>query len=215
MTELQIKLPTDTWVDCTWDKFIQTIEDPVYEKAKSYYHNGQLRIEMSPVGPDHADDNGIIVVLVNLFGIATGMPMRLRVNCNYRKPGVREAQPDASYYIGERVGLAPTGSSVVDLDSNPPPDLAIEIADTSLADDLGQKRILYEDLAVAEYWVVDVKKARITAFKIIPDGGSQRINQSSVLPELELSLLEEGLQRSRQMDNTSVGAWFLAAIQAS
>lgn len=215
MTELQIKLPTDTWVDCTWDEFIQTIEDPRLEKAKCYYHNQQLRIEMSPVGSDHADDNGIIVILVNLFGIATGIPMRLRVNCSYRKPGVREAQPDASYYIGERVGLAPTGSSVVDLDSNAPPDLAIEIADTSLADDLGQKRILYEDLAVAEYWVVDVKKARITAFKIIADGGSQRISESSVLPGLRISLLEEALQRSRQMDNTSVGAWFLATIQAS
>jgi Uma2 family endonuclease len=164
MTELQIKLPIDTWVDCTWHEFIEAIEDPLYEKAKSYYHNGQLRIEMSLVGPDHADDNGIIVVLVNLFGIATGIPMRLLINCSYRKPGVREAQPDASYYIGERVGLAPTGSSVVDLDNNAPPDLAIEIADTSLGDDLGQKRILYEDLAVAEYWVVDVKKAQNYCF---------------------------------------------------
>ncbi|MBW4638004.1 MAG: Uma2 family endonuclease [Gloeocapsa sp. UFS-A4-WI-NPMV-4B04] len=72
MSELQIKLPTDTWVDCTWDKFIQTIEDPLYEKAKSYYHNVQLRIEMSPVGPDHSRDNGIIVILINLFGIAKG-----------------------------------------------------------------------------------------------------------------------------------------------
>lgn len=215
MTELQIKLPTNTWVDCTWDKFIEAIEDPRLEKAKFYYHNAQLRIEMSPVGPDHSRDNGIIVILINLFGIAKGIQLDLLINCSYRKPGVREAQPDASYYIGERVGLAPKGSSVVNLDSNPPPDLAIEIADTSLADDLGQKRILYEDLAVAEYWVVDVKKARITAFKIIPDGGSQRINQSIVLPGLALSLLEEGLQLSRQMDNTSVGAWFLATVQAS
>lgn len=215
MTELQIKLPTDTWVDCAWDEFIAAIEEPRLAKAKCYYHNAQLRIEMPPVGSDHSRDNGIIVILVNLFGIAKGIQLDLLINCSYRKLGVREAQPDASYYIGERVQLAPRGSSVVNLDSNAPPDLAIEIADTSLADDLGQKRILYEDLAVAEYWVVDVKKARITAFKIIADGGSQRINQSSVLPGLAITLLEEGLQRSRQMDNTSVGAWFLAAVQAS
>lgn len=215
MSKLQTKLPNDTWVDCLWDEFVQTIEEPAYEKAKCYYHHGRLRIEMPPVGPDHADDNGIIVILVNLFGIAKAIPMRLRVNCSYQKPGLREAQPDASYYIGERVNLAPTGSSVVNLDSNPPPDLAIEIADTSLADDLGEKRILYEDLAVAEYWVVDVKKARITAFKILANGGSQRISESSVLPGLAIALLEEGLRRSRQMDNTSVAAWFLAAHQAA
>jgi Uma2 family endonuclease len=82
------------------------------------------------------------------------------------------------------VQLAPTGSSVVNLDSNPAPDLAIEIAYTSLSDDLGEQRILYEDLEVAEYWVVDVKKARITAFTIIASGGSQRISVSEVLPGL-------------------------------
>ena len=213
MSELQTKLPTDTWVDCTWDEFIQVIEDQVYAKANCYYYNDQLRIEMPPVGPDHAGDNGIIAILINLFGIAKGIPMRLRVNCSYRKPGVREGQPDASYYVGERVHLAPRGSSVVNLDSNPPPDLAIEVADTSLADDLGQKRLLYEDLAVAEYWVVDVKKARITAFKIVPNGGSQRISESNVLPGLAIALLEEGLRLSREIDNTSVGAWFLAQVQ--
>ncbi len=214
MSEIQTKLPSDTWVDCTWDEFIEAIAQPEYEKAKCYYHNGQLRIEMPPVGSDHADDNGIIVILINLFGIAKNLPMRLRVNCSYRKSGVREAQPDASYYIGERVSLAPKGRNVVNLDSNSPPDLAIEIADTSLADDLGQKRLLYEDLAVAEYWVVDVKRARITAFQIIPNGGSQRISESNVLPQLAIALLEEALRRSRQMDHTSVAGWFLAQVQA-
>lgn len=214
MNYLQTQLPTDTWVDCGWNEFIQIVENPIYEKAKFYYHNRQLRIEMPPVGSDHADDNGIIVVLINLFGIAKNLPMRLKVNCSYRRSGLREAQPDASYYIGERVSLAPTGSSVVNLDNNSPPDLVIEIADTSLADDLGQKRLLYEDLAVNEYWVVDVKKARITAFKIIPDGGSQRISESSVLPGLAIALIEEGLQRSREIDNTSVASWFLATVQA-
>lgn len=214
MSELQTQIPTDAWVLATWDEYIQAIEDPAYEKAKGYYHNGQLRIEMPPVGPDHADDNGIMVVLVNLFGIAKGIRMRLKVNCSYRKTGVREAQPDASYYVGERVQLAPTGSSVVDLENNQPPDLAIEVADTSLSDDLGEKRILYEDLGVTEYWVVDVKKAQITAFKIIANGGSQRIRESEVLLGLAISLLEEGLRRSRQMDNTEVGVWFLAQVQS-
>ncbi len=215
MSELRTKLPADTWVAATWDEYMQEIEDPACEKAKCYYHNGQLRIEMSPVGPNHSRDNGILVILVNLFGIAKGIPLNLLINCSYRQTGVREGQPDASYYIGERAQLAPQGSSVVDLDRNQPPDLAVEIADTSLADDLGEKRILYEDLGVAEYWVVDVKKARITAFQILASGGSQRIRESNVLPGLAISLLEEGLQRSRQMDNSSVGAWFLAQVQAS
>lgn len=214
MTNLQTKLPTDNWITATWNEYIQLIEDPAYEKAKSYYHKEQLRIEMPPVGPDHADDNGIITILVYNYGIAKGIRMRLKVNCSYRKRGIREAQPDVSYYIGSRVQFAPTGSSIVDLDNNQPPDLVIEIADTSLSDDLGAKRILYEDLGVSEYWVVDVKKAKITAFKIIANNGSQRIPVSETLPGLAISLLEEGLQRSRTMDNTEVGSWFLQQVQA-
>jgi hypothetical protein len=49
MSELQTKLPTDTWVVATWDEYIQTIENPAYEKAKGYYHNGQMRIEITPL----------------------------------------------------------------------------------------------------------------------------------------------------------------------
>lgn len=212
MNELQTKLPTDTWIDCTWNNFIQLIQAPEYEKAKCYYHNGQLRIEMPPVGANHSRDNGIIVSLINQFAITKGIQLNLFINCSYQKPGEKEVQPDVSYYLGERAKLAPIGSSVVNLDCNSPPDLAIEIADTSLSDDLGSKRLLYEDLAIAEYWVIDVKKAQITAFKIVPNGGSQRISESVVLPKLAIALLEEGLQRSRQTDHTSVASWFLTAI---
>jgi Uma2 family endonuclease len=214
MSTYQIILPIDTWTDCPWDEYLQAIESSNYHKAKCYYHHGQVRIEMPPVGPDHANNNGIIVILVSLFGIVKKIPLKVQINCSYRKTGIQEAQPDISYYIGERVKRSPTGSSIVDLDNYQPPDLAIEIADTSLSDDLGKKRIFYEDLDVAEYWVVDVKKAQIIAFKIITQGGSQRIRESGVLPGLEISLLEEGLRQSRVTDHSAVGAWFLSQVQA-
>ena len=212
MNELQTKLATDAWIDCTWNDFIELIQAPEYEKAKCYYHNGQLRIEMPPVGADHSRDNGIVITLVNQFAIAKSIPSNLLINCSYQKPGEKEIQPDVSYYLGARAKLAPTGSSIANLDNVALPDLTIEIANTSLADDLGQKRLIYEDLAISEYWVVDVKKAQITAFKIVPNGGSQRISKSVVLPGLDFALLEEGLRRSRQSDHTSVAAWFLNCI---
>ncbi len=82
MSYLQTQLPIDTWVDCAWNEFMQIVENQVYEKAKFYYHNGQLRIEMPPVGSDHADDNGIIVILVNLFGIAKNLPINYTDECD-------------------------------------------------------------------------------------------------------------------------------------
>ena len=67
MSILQTNLPTDTWVKATWDEYIRAIEDPLYEKAKCYYYNGNLRIEMPPVGNDHASDQTIIIYTVHLF----------------------------------------------------------------------------------------------------------------------------------------------------
>lgn len=212
MNELQIKLPTDTWVVSTWDKFIEAIDNPRLEKTKGYYYDGQLRIEMPPVGFDHASDNTIILFAVNLFCTLKGISLRGLITCSYRKVGVRECQPDVSYYIGERAKLALTGTSAIDLNSYPAPDLVIEVANTSLSDDIGKKRLLYEAMEVSEYWVVDVQNAQIIAFTIA-DGGSKRITQSQVLPGLDMALLEETLRRSRQMDNTQVGAWLIAQIQ--
>lgn len=211
--DAQTQLPTDTWVVATWDEYIQAIENPADEKAKGYYHNGQLRIEMTPQGYNHSADNGIIVVAVNLYGIVKSIPLNGLINCSYRKSGVQECQPDTSYYIGERAQVVSWGTTVVDLDRYPPPDLVIEVANTSLSDDLGRKRLLYEELEVAEYWVVDVQNAQLMAFAIA-DGGSRRITESQVLPRLAMSLLEEALRRSREVDQTQVGASLLQQFQA-
>ncbi len=213
MSTMRTKLPTDTWVVATWDEFIQTIEDPAYQKAKGYYYNGRMRIETMSVGPDHAKDNGIIAIAVTLFAALKGIPLNCLDNCSYRKTGVRECQPDVSYYIGERAQMVPTGTAIANLDLTPPPDIAIEISDSTLADDKGEKRLLYEDIKVAEYWIVDVQQAEIIAFEIISSGGSRRITESKILPGLQMAVLEETLRRSRQMAHSQVVAWLLTQFQ--
>lgn len=213
MNELETKLPSDIWVIATWNEYIQAIEDPTCEKAKSYYHNGQLRREMSPIGSDHASDHTIIIFAVNLFATLKGIPLNGRDNCTYRLSGVQECQPDVSYHIGDRADVIPWGTSIVDLEVYPPPDLVIEVANTSLADDKGEKRLLYEDLNISEYWIVDVQNAEIIAFAIA-NGGSKRITQSQVLPGLTISLLNEALRRSRQVNQAQVGAWLLSQMRS-
>jgi Uma2 family endonuclease len=212
MSQLQTKPPTDTWVAATWDEYIQVIEKPEYEKAKGYYHNGQMRIEMPPVGNDHASDHSIVIVAVTLYAAIKNIELNGKDNCTYRKSGVDEAQPDASFYIGENADVIPWGTNIVDLNSYPQPTLAIEVAKTSLADDKGEKRLLYEELGVAEYWIVDVKNVQVIAFAI-ENGGSRKITQSQVLPGLAISLLQEAFCRTRQMNHNQVVAWLLAQFQ--
>ena len=212
MTQLALSIETDTWVTATWDEYLQAIESFKSQFSHSYYQQGKYRIEMVPLGHDHGSDNNIISSAVNLFTIVRGIPAKGLVNTSYRKVGVNEFQPDMSYYLADRSELIPYGTSIVDLNQYPAPDLVIEIATTSLADDTGSKRLLYEDLGVQEYWIVDVKKADIIAFKML-ELGSVRITQSQVLPGLELSILVEALTRSRHTNQTEVGQWLMSEFQ--
>ncbi len=212
MVQAPTKPRLNTWTSATWDEFISLVEDPAYEKAKGYYFDGLMKVETMGVGPDHASNNTMAILALGLFCALKGIPIRGLTNASFRKPGTREAQPDVSYYVGDRVDLAPQGSSIANLDEVPAPDLAVEIADSSLGDDLGRKRLLYEALGIAEYWVVDVGTAEIVAFAIA-DGGSRRIAVSQVLPGLELSVLEEALRLAREQDDSQVTAWLIQQFQ--
>jgi Uma2 family endonuclease len=212
MSLLQAKLPTETWVAASWNEYIQTIANPDYAGAKGYYSNGRMRLEMSPLGNPHSRDHFIVLTAIGLYAGIKEINLDGHDNCTYRKAGSSEAQPDASFYVGDNAELIPWDITIIDLDSYPPPDLAIEVAYSSLADDKGEKRLLYEALGVREYWIVDVETAQILAFAV-EDRGSRRIERSQVLPNLEISLLEAALQRSRQMNHGKVSAWLLAQFQ--
>ncbi len=214
MTNLQVKIPTDTWVSATWDEYLETIENPIYAKAKSYYYQGKFRIEMSPVGYDHASDHCLIATATMIFCTFKNIDSNGLINCSYRKIGVQEIQPDISYYIGDNSNIFPRGTSIIDLDTYPPPDLVIEIANTSLSDDKGEKRLIYEDLKVKEYWIVDVKNVDIIAFTMI-DGGSKRITESQVLPGLVIDVLKEALQQSLSISQNQVIASLISQFQES
>jgi Uma2 family endonuclease len=212
MSQLQSKILTDTWVKATWDDYLDAAK--TLETAKGYYYNGHYRLEIAPIGNDHACDHTIIMYAVNLYGTIQKIDFSGRDNCSYRKAGYREAQPDASYYIGDKANLIPYDTSIINLDRYLAPDLVIEISKSTLGDDLGNKRLLYEELGISEYWVVDVQNAQVIAFKMI-EQGSQRIHTSQTLPGLKINLLNEALQRSRQSNHSQVGQWLLQVFQVN
>ncbi len=213
MSQLQAKVPTDTWVNASWEEYLQAIHDPAYEKAKGYYYSERMRLEVSPLGNPHSRDHLIIIHAICLFAGFNQIDFDGHDNCTYRKSGHAEAQPDASFYLGDNAEIVTWEAKVVDLDIYPPPDLVVEVAHSSLADDKGEKRLLYESLSIREYWIVDVENAQVLAFEI-QNRGSRQIEQSQVLPGLEISLLESALQRSRQMNHGKVSAWLMSQFQA-
>jgi len=201
-----------TWQTGSWETFLAVSQQPTYQKVKAYYFRGAYQFVIG-VGANHGDINAVIFLLLSFYCTIRNLPHKAYVNTSYRKEGIRECQPDLSYYFLERGSPLPRGSSLVNLNEYAPPDLVIEIADSSLADDLGMKRLLYEEMQVGEYWVVDVQTMKIIAFRILDSLGSIRIAESSVIAGLQLSFLEEALRRSSELDNSQLGAWFMEQIK--
>jgi Uma2 family endonuclease len=209
MALLATQVSLETWLSATWDEFVQIADDPASAKRKSYYYNGRMRIEPMSMGADHSKDHAIIIFGINLFATLRGLPINAHDGCSYRKVGIQEFQPDASYYVGENVDAISWGTRVVDLNQHPVPDLVVEISDTSLADDKSEKRIQYETIGISEYWIVDVQNLQIIAWAIAPDQSSRPITVSQVLTGLELAIITEALRRSRTENQAVVGAWLM------
>jgi Uma2 family endonuclease len=204
----QQNLLTDTWVSTTWEEFLAISERSELEQTRCYYDANWMRIETMPIGFAHGRDNSLLASVVTLYGTLKNLPFLSITNGSFRKAGERECQPDLAFYIGAELPSIPRSNSPVDVDLYNPPTLAIEVASTTLSDDLGQKRLLYERLGVQEYWVVNVEAATVIAFAIA-EGGSRQIQVSVVLPGLSLSLIEEALQRGQTENDGAVNRWLL------
>ncbi len=209
-----IPLVTDVWTQGSWEDFIGLVNQAESDSnaLKFYYRNGWMRIETMPTSSIHGRYNLILAQLVSFYCTLKKIPCQGFTNSSFRAENHREFQPDLSYYIGKHPLELSQSTSPVNINDFGVPDLVIEISLSSLNDDLGQKRLLYEQVNVKEYWVVDASMASVIAFEIL-GGGSRQISSSSVLPGLDLGIVNATLERSRTEDDGAVGRWLLVELQ--
>lgn len=206
-------LVTDAWVQASWKDFLALTERPDLKNARFYYDSGWMRIETMPVGSAHGRDNSVLSTVMSLYGTLKDINyIASFVSASFRKAGERECQPDLAYHIDSSVTqdmqVPPKNNQPINVDVYGPPTLAIEISATTLSDDLGEKRLLYDRLGVQEYWVVNAETATVIAFAVA-DGGSRQIRVSEILLDLPMSLIEEALRRSATAKERDVNRWLL------
>jgi Uma2 family endonuclease len=216
-------LSTNTWVPATWDEFIaacnsaskHSVDYPELAKAQCYYDMGWMRLETMGTGSGHGQDNTLLSQVVSLFGLIRNIGLKGFINTSFRRINLRECQPDLAFYVATDIPnpFPPKTPDVINVDIDGPPTLVIEISLSTLSDDLGQKRLLYERLGVREYWVVDVANAAITAFAV-RDGGSREIRESQVLSGLMMGVIEAALRQSQTLDDTEVNRCLMQTFQA-
>lgn len=212
MTLSTAQIQTDTWVNATWDEFTTLMDDPLYEEGRGYFDNDTMRIEMAPLGRGHARQNSLISQVISLYGMLRNLRVVGLMNCSIYQPGERGCQPDMAFYIGADFQIPPQDNAPIDVTVFGPPTLAIEISGSTFKDDLGAKRLLYERLGVAEYWVVNVTEQKVIAFEV-RDRHSGEVSTSTVLPGLEIARVEEALHRSQTEDDSTLLRWLMETLR--
>jgi Uma2 family endonuclease len=208
------KLPQ--WISATWDDYVRLRDDDLESEARLFFNQGWLWVDMGGEGLNHARINRLLALLFFVwFSQREEQDCDDLGGCILEKTGFQAASPDAVLYIGDPVPRWKTGETrSIDLDQWRVPDLVGEVGDTTIATDLDEKKTLYAALEIPEYWVIDVKALCVLAFRLMPSGRYQQIDQSIALTHLPIALLNQTLEQvNAGMTNNAAAQWFGQQIQ--
>lgn len=201
------------WQPATWEEYIAYCDEQNSDAIRVFFNEGYLFVDMGNEGIDHARVNNLFTMLFLLWFSQRGQIWDDLGGCVLEKPKQRGASPDRVLYIGEGSPQWQEGERRrVDLDRWRVPDLVGEVADTTLATDLDEKKQLYAALEIPEYWVIDLKGRRVLAFRLQDNGKYEQVQESVALAGLPISLLSQTLDQLSEGTNGAAAQWFAQQI---
>lgn len=149
-------------------EYERMIEVGVFEEdARIELIRGEI-VEMSPINPPH---EACVRRLTRLFDRNAGDVAIVSVQCSIRLPDGSQPQPDVAilkwqddFYADRRV----VPDDVL---------LLIEVSESSLAFDRGDKLKMYAQAGIPDYWVVDVQGKVVEAYSVPGRGKYENVLQ--------------------------------------
>jgi Uma2 family endonuclease len=197
-----------SWQSATWAEYLHRVEQPQSDAECVFFNLDKIWIDMGNEGINHSRFNKLLTMLLfTWFSKQADVKFELLGGCVLEKPTKQAAAPDEAVYIGGNSPRWKEGEPRrVNLDQWRVPDLVVEIADTTLAIDLDEKKQLYLALGIPEYWVVDVRGRQVFAFRL-NDDKYQQCSESVALTGLPIELIERTLAQMDH-DNGNAALWF-------
>ncbi len=181
--------------DISWHEFesiLAAMEDGY--AVRFAYHEGTLEIKMP--SPGHEDDKEIIGDLLKALLEECDREFRSLGSTTFKSPNMTNAiEPDQCFYITNEAAIR--GKRQRDLSIDPPPDLAIEIDNTS---DSRLRFNSYQALGVGEVWRYDGTTIEIY---LLGGAGYEKRDRSAIFPDIPIGdRFREFLEQSRTLGRT-------------
>lgn len=189
----------------TWATFERLLADRGDSAAPRFAYD-QGTVELTMPSPEHERLKGALTQIVDAIAFARDLHYQNLASTTLIRPALdRGFEPDACFYVQQAAALQ--DAEHLDLETDPPPDLVIEIDITNPSLD---KLPLYAALGVPEVWRYTRDGMRLYQLQ---HGHYERIASSAVLPGISRADLEQFVDQCREATHRT--AWFKEVVARS
>jgi Uma2 family endonuclease len=189
-----------------WDEYEELLLELAGRPGlRMSYDTGRVEI-MSP-SPEHEEYKEFILRLVQVLSEIINVTLETRGSATYkRQRGAKGVEPDTSFYVQNAARII--GQRTIDLEVDPPPDVAVEIDTTN--ESLSKFQI-YAALEVPEIWRYDGHQSHI--YHLTSEGYTEAPT-SRAFSLLPAAALTEFLEQSKTEGQTAALTAFRQWLQA-
>jgi Uma2 family endonuclease len=179
----------------TWEQYENILEDLAnHPGLRVSYDEGRLEI-VSRLS-EHEDYKDFILRVAHILSEELDTPLEPRGSTTWKRRKLRKgAEPDTCFYVTNAYRII--GKRKIDLESDPPPDIVVEIDTTN---ESMNKFSIYAALGVPEIWHYNGK--RVQMYEWTPALTYAEISASRFFPPLTGSMLAEALESSKTAGHT-------------
>lgn len=164
----------------TWQDYVRYRDDSANDGGRMYYSDGKLLLMTT--GPIHERITRLLERLLIVWGEVNRQPVmsfgRWTLQRQLKQKGL---EADNCYYVSHLSDVE--GKQDIDLESDPPPDLAIEVDITTHSQ---HKFSICAALGVPEIWVWS--EDHVAVYRLASDGTYELVDRSLELREFPLDV---------------------------
>jgi Uma2 family endonuclease len=177
--------------DVTWESYEQLLED-LWDRpgVRLTYDLGRLEI-MTPL-PEHEEYNRFVERIVDALGDELDLNVESRGSTTWKRSGAgKGTEPDSCFYVANALRII--GRRQIDLETDPPPDIVVEIDTTN---ESLSKFSIYASFGVPEIWRYDARRGCVAMYELRGTGYVE-LSSSRSFPILTAAVLTKAIEQSK------------------